>query len=69
MEVDGAPIADFNLSEGEKLRVVKVGTRLETVRKKVSKKQTTSSARGGAVTQSQVSLRASQGLEPPCAAD
>ena len=46
MEVDGAPIADFNHSESEKLRVVKVGTRLETVRKKVSKKQRTSSARG-----------------------
>jgi hypothetical protein len=38
MEVDGAPIADFNLSEGEKLRVVKVGTRIEAACIQVSKK-------------------------------
>ena len=35
----GGKNADFNRSEDDQLRVVKVGTRIETALKQVSKKQ------------------------------
>ena len=40
-------------SEGEQLRVVKVGAHIETVLKQASNKQRTSSATGGAITHNQ----------------